>query len=48
MLERLPMLRERDDFISILPVPTVKEHVLNLPVADKPPQNPNWNAWDYR
>ena len=48
MLDRLPTLRERDDFVSIIPVPTDKAYVRDLPEAELAPQNPDWNAWDYR
>lgn len=48
MMERLPKLRERDDFVSIIPVTTSKAYVRDLPEAELAPQNPDWNAWDYR
>lgn len=48
MVDALPALRARDDFVSVIPVPTVKQYALDLPEAEVSPQNPPWNAWDYR
>ena len=48
MLTTLPALRQRDDFVSIIPVPTIKEYGRDLPQAQVAPLNPDWGAWDYR